>query len=234
MRVSGQWDSGCDSMDRAGSHARFYTFTLHQESEVTVILESDDADTFLYLREGAKAKFGAALHESDDHEGSLSRSQIRETLAAGSYTIEATTYGTGETGNFTLTLSGLGAAAPEPPPAEDCGRTLSADGTVSGTWDAGCDSETRGGSRALYYSFTLTEEKEVTITLESADADTFLYLREGANAKSGTALHENDDYEGSLSRSQIRETLATVSFTIEATTYEAGETGSFTLTVTGL
>ena len=233
MRVSGQWASGCDSMDRAGSHARFYTFTLPQESEVTVILESDDADTFLYLREGAKAKFGSALHENDDHEGSLSRSQIRETLAAGSYTIEATTYGTGETGSFTLTLSGLG-AAPEPPPAEDCGETLSADGTVSGTWEAGCDSETRDGSRAFYYSFTLTEEKEVTITLESADADTFLYLREGANAKSGAALHENDDHEGSLSRSQIRETLAAGSYTIEATTYEAGETGSFTLTVTGL
>ena len=34
-------------------------------------------------------------------------SRIREPLPAGDYTIEATTYGTGETGTFTLTVSGI-------------------------------------------------------------------------------------------------------------------------------
>ena len=60
----------------------------------------------------------------------------------------------------------------------------------------------------------------------SADANAYLYLRRG-DATSGTALHENDDHGGSTSVSQIQETLAAGTYTIEATTYSAGETGTF-------
>ena len=95
--VDGQWASGCDSSERAGSHARYYRFTLDASSEVTVTLESSAADTYLYLRQG-DATSGMALHENDGHEGSTSVSQIQETLAAGSYTVEATTYSAGATG----------------------------------------------------------------------------------------------------------------------------------------
>ena len=51
------------------------------------------------------------------------RSKIEETLSAGSYTIEATTYGTGETGSFTLAVSGLGGTAVPGPGTGDCGGT---------------------------------------------------------------------------------------------------------------
>ena len=115
-----------------------------------------------------------------------------------------------------------------------CGETLSGDGAVSGTWAAGCDSEESDRGHARYFVFTLAEESSVTISLESADADAYLYLREG-EAWSGAALHENNDHDDAgLSRtsdSQIRQTLAAGSYTIEATTYATGETGSFTLTM---
>ena len=82
---------------------------------MTITLESTDADTYLYLRDG-DATSGAFLYENDD-DGGITRSKIEETLSAGSYTIEATTYGTGETGSFTLAVSGLGGtAAPGPGP----------------------------------------------------------------------------------------------------------------------
>jgi hypothetical protein len=56
----------------------------------------------------------------------------------------------------------------------------------------------------------LAESSEVTITLESSDADSFLFLRTG-DAKSGDALHENDDVApGTNTNSQIQETLAAV------------------------
>ena len=103
-----EWASGCDSETRPGSHARYFTFTLAGESAVTVTLESGDADTYLYLREG-EARSGAvycAECENDDHQGR--NSQIQQTLAAGTYTIEATTFNPGETGSFTLTIGGLG------------------------------------------------------------------------------------------------------------------------------
>ena len=239
--IPGEWASGCDSetvaQDGSGAHpnARFYSFTLAQQAEVTITLDSNDADTLLYLRQG-DARSGTALHENDDHQGSRSKSQIQETLAADTYTIEATTYATGETGSFTLTLSGLGTTAPPPgpTPSDPCGETVTGDGAIPGTWASGCDSETPGRGHARFYSFTLEQQSEVTITLESGDADTYLYLREG-DARSGAvycAECENDDHQGT--NSQIQQTLAAGAYTIEATTFNAGETGSFTLTLSGL
>ena len=103
----------------------------------------------------------------------------------------------------------------------DCFQAITAGGTVSGSWASGCDSEARSGSHTRYYSFTLAESSEVTVTLNSSAADTYLYLRSG-DATSGTALYENDDHDGSTSVSQIQETLAAGSYTVEATTNSAG------------
>ena len=232
-----RWDVDCDSEGRSGSYARYYSFTVAQESEVTIKLESE-TDPYLYLRAG-EARSGTALHENDDHEDtSRTISQISERLTAGSYTIEATTYEAGATGSFTLTVSGLGTGettepGPEPEPSDVCGDDLTGDGATTDRWDVDCDSEGRSGSYARYYSFTVAQESEVTIKLES-ETDPYLYLRAG-EARSGTALHENDDHEDtSRTISQISERLTAGSYTIEATTYEAGATGSFTLTVSGL
>ena len=231
--VSGQWAAGCDSQTRDGRHARYYSFTLAQQSEVTITLESDDADTYLYLRAG-EARSGGYLYQNDDSPDTT-RSQIQETLAAGIYTVEATTYAAGGTGRFTLTLSGLGTTAPTPgpEPADECGQTLSGDGSVSGEWAEGCDSQVAERGHARYYTFILNAESAVTITLESQDADTYLYLRAG-EVRSGDFLHQNDDHQGDTSISQIREALVAGTYTIEATTFNPGETGGFTLTVTGL
>ena len=119
------------------------------------------------------------------------------------------------------------------PPTDPCGQTLTGDGTVSGQWAAGCESEHRDGRHARYYSFALYQESEVTITLESGEADTYLYLREG-QARSGDFLHQNDDLEAGNTNSRVTATLEAGDYTVEATTYDAGETGSFTLTVAGL
>ena len=78
------------------------------------------------------------------------------------------------------------------------GETLSGDGSVSGQWAAGCDSGASGRGYAQYYTFTLTQESDVTVTLESTDADTYLYLREG-EARSGDYLYQNDDDRGTTS-----------------------------------
>ena len=120
---AGEWTEGCQLETQGRGYARFYTFSLAEEIQVTITLESDEADTYLYLREGETTS-GEHLQENDDHQGSTSRSLVQETLAAGTYTIEATTYGTGETGSFTLSVTGLGGAAPTPPgptPSDPCG-----------------------------------------------------------------------------------------------------------------
>ena len=233
--VNGEWSSACQSENRSGSYAQYYSFTLAQSSEVTITLErtSGDADTFLNLLSGAGTD-GSVLHFNDD-DGGTTRSRIQETLEAGTYTVEATTYAAGQTGSFTLTVSGLGSTTT----TDSCLENLSRDGSVTGQWASGCESGTvsKDGSgdypHARYYSFTLTQNSEVTITLESHDSDTLLYLREGDDTRSGAILYEDDDSPDET-RSQIRETLPAATYTIEATTYGAEQTGSFTLTVSGL
>ena len=58
---------------------------------------------------------------------------------------------------------------------DTCLDTLSVDGAVSGEWSSSCESTARVGNYARYYSFMLSEESNVTITLESS-TDTYLYL----------------------------------------------------------
>ena len=121
--------------------------------------------------------------------------------------------------------------SPEPTPTEQCIHALT-ESTVAGTWESNCSSTARDGRYARFYSFTLTEESEVTVTLTS-DEDTYLYIREGED-EDGTILYENDDIRQNLDfNSRVAATLATGTYTIEATTYDAGVIGEFTLTVTG-
>ncbi len=90
-----------------------------------VTLDSDDQDTFLYLLAGKGANVGEiealdARNYNDDH-GSLEDTDacandrsleqydscITKSLAAGDYTLEATTYNSRVTGGFTLTVIGI-------------------------------------------------------------------------------------------------------------------------------
>ena len=134
---------------------------------------------------------------------------------------------------------------PEPTPETDsCVEPLTGSATVSGSWASDCESESRTGSYARFYTFSLTEAGNVTITLES-DKDPYLYLLPGTG-DSTIPLCENDDYDtlvaglcdlvdsglDSTTDSGISAHLDAGDYTVEATTYNAGETGDFTLTVT--
>ena len=49
----------------------------------------------------------------------------------------------------------------------DCVQALTA-ATTEGSWTADCPSTNRDSAYARFYTFTLTQQAEVTITLESA------------------------------------------------------------------
>ena len=230
-----RWAAGCESEVRSGSYARYYTFTLGQGSEVTITLtsETEGVDPYLYLRTGT-AQSGVQLYDNDDHDGSTRVSQIQETLAVGTYTVEVTTYNSGETGNFFMAVSGVDGGTTPTTPTESAGcfqsvGALTAEITRSGEWSGDCASTHQSGSYARFYSFTLDEETEVTISLESSE-DTFLYLLRGADS-GGSEVDDNDDVESGNTDSGLTLTLAAGTYTIEATTFNAGATGSFTLTI---
>ena len=225
--TTGSWADDCDSGVPGRGYARYYSFTLAAEGEVTIDLASDTVDTYLYLREGT-ATSGTSLHSNDDIESGNTDSQISETLVNGTYTIEATSYNEATTGDFTLSVSSAGAQTPVITGCTATALTLPATGTT-GSWSDNCESQVPGRGYARYYSFTLTDEIKVTIDLTST-VDTYLYLRSG-DATSGDSLHSNDDIESGNTNSRIVETLAAGAYTIEATTYAEDTEGGFTLSV---
>jgi hypothetical protein len=69
-------------------------------ADVTLNLDASTQDTYLYLLTG-NDKQGAVITSNDDSNGT-SNSQITRSLAAGTYTLEATTYLAGRTGAFSV------------------------------------------------------------------------------------------------------------------------------------
>ena len=228
---AGTWADDCEATNRIGTYARYYTFTLEQDTEVRIDLTSIH-DPYLFLLRGA-GRNGTLVAQNDDITATVDLdSRISITLEAGTYTIEATTYNTWDTGDFTLTIVGPEGASTLPTDncVEDIGTPRSAV-TKTGTWTDQCDSTNREGRYARFYTFTLDQEAEVQIDLVSTQ-DPYLFLLEGRGT-SGAEVASNDDIVQNVDLdSRITVTLAAGSHTIEATTYDVGETGQFTLTFT--
>ena len=120
--IEGNWDGTCPSGREpepyGGSGARFaryYSFALDAAADVSIMLTSSE-DTYLYLLDGT-GKEGPDLYENDDiTPGSNLNSRIEQRLQPGEYTIEATTYYSQKTGEFTLEVSGFS----KPPEDVDC------------------------------------------------------------------------------------------------------------------
>ena len=113
------------------------------------------------------------------------------------------------------------------PVAECRVETVPVGGVVTGAWSSDCLSFNRPGSYARYYVFTLDTDSEAFITLDSGDTNTYLYMQKGAGTTSRSFRSQ-----GSPDRySRIEDGFTAGTYTIEAVTYDAGQTGSFTLTV---
>ena len=160
-------------------------------------------------------------------------------------TVEVTAEDGETTLTYTVTVTRADAPAtepvpePDPVPVDTCVQPVDANGAIDGSWDDTCLSEKdapggAGDRYARFYTFTLTEATEVTITLES-DEDTYLYLLDG-HGRDGDTLHENDDIAsgGVNLNSRVSVTLQPGDYTIEATTYHPATAGDFTLTIEGL
>lgn len=102
--VGGSWSSGCLTANPTHGntyYARFYTFTLDAAADVTITLISDKPP-YLYLLAGEGTSGDVLRQAGGDGQTSVA---ITDTLQAGSYTIEASTWRPKTLGDFTLTLT---------------------------------------------------------------------------------------------------------------------------------
>jgi serine protease len=223
---NGQWQTTCLATHRTTRHyASYYSFSLTQASTVTIDLSSSAQDSYLYLLSGA-SKTGKVLSANDDANGSLN-SQITQVLAAGTYTLEASTYAAQKTGNFSIKVNASALTNVCKPNPIQLGQSLNT------TWLANTCSATHRGKafNAQYYSFTLTSSTKVVIDV-SSNQDTYLYLLNGAETNSGV-LAQNDDSKDSTN-SQIVQTLNAGTYVIEATTFRPNITGDLKVSLTAI
>ena len=137
------------------------------------------------------------------------------------------------------------ASAPEGVINEECHSELdsfengwSGEVEYTGSSISSCISEqdaeaprTQGDFYSHYFTFEITADRPVTITLTSSNVDdTFLYVLDGWGTDKGVVAF-NDDYGGGYYSQIVFESLGEGKYTIEATTYEPWKTGNFTLTV---
>ena len=222
---SSAWDSSCLSERNSGKYARFYTFSLDNRSDVQIDLTSS-TDPYLYLMQG-HGKNGTVVASNDDSNGKNSR--ISESLAPGDYTIEATTYSSGASGDFNLRISISTIApipTPVPTPTANCNAVylgdLSSTGasgyqiSANGSWDSGCTmGSVRSKRYVRYYRFNLIKSAHVTMDVTNGG---------NATIRSGTRTSGRAHYTSS----DIIE--ATGDYTVAVSRRNAG---SFALTIKG-
>ena len=212
----GAWDSGCQSEARIGSHARYYTFALNSATRVEMNLTSA-ADTYLFLRRGGKT--GTVVADNDNVRSRNYNSSVNRMLAAGVYTVEAATYFAGQTGDFTLSVRPL-------QHTEDLGTLAATVDRSNSAWTSDHQSTQRTGSHARFYTFTLAEETHLVINLTSP-LDPDLYVLDS----NGTVVANNDNVTTRNLNSRIDQNFGAGTYTVEATTYFPGQTGTFHLSI---
>ena len=117
--IERSWTTNCISTESArdGAYARFYTFTLDRNADVTITTQSS-VDSYLYLREGT-GRGTSLLCKNDDYGNQVEDascdnigfdlasdydSGLIASLDPGEYSIEVTAYERGNTGDFRLNL----------------------------------------------------------------------------------------------------------------------------------
>ena len=234
QEVSGRLQDGDCIFTVRGSQrwADPYTFTLTTQSLVTLTLTSSDVDPYLFLRRMGDY----SVIEEDDDSGSGRNSRIERQLAAGRYRVDATKYDS-PLGSYTLSsrvASSRAEATDGQETASTCvwaGHYTLAPGEVqevSGRLQAGdCIFTVQGSQRwADPYTFTLTTQSLVTLTLTSSDVDPYLFLREMGDY----SVIEEDDDSGSGRNSRIERQLAAGRYRVDATKYDS-PSGSYTLSI---
>ncbi len=222
QQVSGSL-SASDSTRSSGQYQDAYVFTGRAGQTLRINLDSPQGMDTLVRVTGPNG-----FSEEDDDSGELLNAQLDITLPAnGEYRVIATTYSAGITGNYTLRIS-------ETDPRTNA-ATAAATGairvgqTVNGSLRAG-DPTRSSGQFADAYTFEGQANQTIDIRLSSSTYDPFLSISGPGNFQA-----DNDDDTNSsepLRNSRLTVTLPqSGTYRIQATSFSAGSTGDYRLSV---
>jgi len=209
-----------DSTLGDGEYIDSFEFEGRPGQHVTIDLRSDDFDTYLILIDPAGEQ-----EENDDAADSTDSMIVADLTESGTYRVVVTSYDAGETGDYRLTIDQAAASGGRPLENRDI-ETLTVGGTTSGELAAG-DQTLDSGEYQDTYFFDGSAGQAVSIEMTSNAFDTYLALQ----TPNGDII-DNDDFEGSTSRSLVELNLIeTGRYRVVATSYAADEAGQYRLTL---
>jgi hypothetical protein len=210
----GSLSIGDDTL-RTGEYVDVYDFDGRPGQHVRLDLTSDDFDTYLILKNPA----GEQVENDDaDRPGhSVVESELTE---LGPYRIMVTSYEAGESGAYELVLA-LESGGTQTGRSRDV-VTLGMGANSTGELSPN-DGQLETGEYRDIYVFDGSIGDNVAVEMSSTEFDTYIILL----TPTGETI-ENDDDEGSTSRSRIDLTLReTGRYRLVATSYKVGATGSY-------
>ena len=183
-------DTQCTSPQRlrdggtsTARYAQRHSFTLRVPATVTIDVGSASSnatrlDTYVLLLSGRSSDGAGTVLGRDDDSGDHTDSRLTETLAAGDYTIEATTFGSRRTGAYDLrvaaklavAVTGLADVIEPPTSVPESGRLALSSGFVVVPAAADCSADRgtvtagAGGQRTLKVTLSAGQSVRVTVT----------------------------------------------------------------------
>jgi len=205
-----------DAQLRSGEFVDAYTFTGRRGQGVDIRLVSDAFDPYVMI--AGPNEFSA--WNDDDTEAGGKNARLSLTLPAdGAYTIRATSYESGESGAYRLSIS------PASPVSAANAAPISPGQTVRGTLASG-DSRLGSGAFVDRYRFRASPGERIAIDLRSTAFDSMLTLI----APSG-AREQNDDIAQGANDAHIEtEITETGDYVVMATSFGAGS-GAYDMSV---
>lgn len=195
---------------RTQSHRKVFLLNANAGNSYVLTMESGQFDTYLRVEDMS----GQVLKVDDDSGKGLNARIVFQPNFSGTFRVIATSFAPDKTGNFDLKMGVL--ASPI------------AGQVIHGALTFG-DPVDPSGHRFDIHSHFLMAGKTYTIRMNSPTFDTFLKLRNSA----GFVVAANDDGGPGLN-SQITFTPPVSGmYQIVATSYKAGATGNYTVTIMG-
>jgi hypothetical protein len=218
-----------DQLRDGGQWADIYTVDLRAGDRLLVEMEgSKKLDTFLVV----KAPSGQTFENDDAGAANLSSVDMFAE-ENGTYIVYASSYGAGQKGKYSIRISKAEGDGSAPAHGDSGGQggdlrmgQLSMGSPVRGELSAG-DAQLDNGEWFDAYEIYLQAGQRIAAEMSSDGLDTYIGLR----SPSGD-VQSNDDWEGSRTRSRIEWTVEeSGTWVVLATTYAAGESGSYSVLV---
>ncbi|HYR06907.1 MAG TPA: PPC domain-containing protein [Longimicrobium sp.] len=205
------------------SYTDTWTYQGREGETITVTLRSEDFDTYVKVGEyeGGECR---GMDGDDNGAGGTDSRITMELPGDGAFHIHASSADQGGTGAYTLLVERVtDRESGVPPMPISPGETL--DGRLTES-----DSREADGSYRDAWTFRGREGETFTITMRSEDVDAFLHV--GRMAGDEWELLDSDDDSAGEGDAEVTLTLpADGEYLIRAGTYDADETGDYTLSL---